>query len=252
MFTPPPGVKGEDPLNTEWFEIDERFRGPPRSGNGGYVCGRIAKHLTGTITARLMAPPPIQKALRLDSTDEQARLVDGETLIGEAKQGQLVLSPPTPPTYEAAQEASKSFLGFQSHAFPGCFVCGPERGPLDGLRIFPGTLSGTSTIAAAWTPDDSLADEFGVLKSEFVWSALDCTGGFSTMPLPEGLAIVLGELSVSITSSIKPGDRCVVLGWPIAKEGRKRFVGSALYSAEGRLLAMARAVWIEVPQRTWG
>lgn len=239
-------------MQTERFEIDERFRGPPRSGNGGYVCGRIAKHLHGTVATRLMAPPPIGKELRLESSDELARLFDGGTLIGEAKLAHLDLSPPAPPTYEQAQEASKSFIGFSSHTFPGCFVCGPERKPQDGLRIFPGPLPGTSTIAAPWTPDSSLADEPGDLKSEFLWSALDCTGGFSAFPLPEGVAIVLGELRTSISGSIKVGERCVVMGWPLGKEGRKRLVGSAVYATDGRLVALARAVWIEVPLSTWG
>ena len=25
--------------------IDKRYRGPPNSGNGGYVCGRLARHI---------------------------------------------------------------------------------------------------------------------------------------------------------------------------------------------------------------
>jgi hypothetical protein len=65
-------------------------------------------------------------------------------------------------------------VGFRDHRFPGCFICGTERQPFDGLRIFPGAIDGRSTIAAPWTPDASLVDESGLLGSEFLWSALDC------------------------------------------------------------------------------
>ena len=238
-------------MHIERFEIDERFRGPPRSGNGGYVCGRIAKHLRGTVATRLKAPTPLGKELRLESSEDQARLFDGGALIGEAKLAHLDLTPPTPPTYEQAREASPSFLGFKTHAFPGCFVCGPERKPLDGLRIFPGSVAGTSTLAAPWTPDASLADESGCLKSEFLWSALDCTSGFAVCPLPDGVAIVLGELCASIFTGVETEQECIVLGWPLGNEGRKRVAGSAVYTADGSLVALARAVWIEVPWTTW-
>lgn len=239
-------------MHLEQFQIDERFRGPPRSGNGGYVCGRIAKHLSGAVAARLKAPPPLGTELRLESSPEQARLFHGEVLIGEAKVAQLEIHAPSPPTYEQAQEASPSFLGFRAHAFPGCFVCGPERKPMDGLRLFPGQVSGTSTIAAPWAPDSSLADESGTLRPEFLWSALDCTGGFAVLPVPEGLAIVLGELCTSIVGAVQAGERCVVVGWPLGTEGRKRFAGSAVYNARSELVAQARAVWFEVPLSTWG
>jgi hypothetical protein len=41
-----------------------------------------------------------------------------------------------------------------------------------------------------------------------------------------------------------PGEPHVVLGWRIGEEGRKRFAGSALLTAEGETLARARSTWI--------
>jgi len=238
-------------MHVEVFKIAVRFRGPPRSGNGGYVCGRIAKHLQGTVAVRLKAPPPLEAELRLESTDEEARLFQQATVIGEAKRIQLEIQPPPSPSYEEAEQSSQRFLGFRTHTFPGCFVCGPERKPADGLRIFPGSVNGGTMIAAPWKPDESLADESTHVKSEFLWSALDCTGGFAVLPLPEGVAIVLGELCATIVAELAPGERCVVIGWPLGLEGRKRLAGSAVYTASGRLVAKARAVWIEVPLSTW-
>jgi hypothetical protein len=154
--------------------------------------------------------------------------------------------------HEQAEKAAQSFHGFQAHPFPGCFVCGTERALHDGLCIYPGPVNGSSTIAAPWTPDASLADELGDVKPEFLWSALDCAGAFALFPLPDSSAIVLGELVTSIVGSVKPGDRCIVLGWPLGTEGRKRFAGTAVYAPNSRLVASARAVWIEVPLSTWG
>jgi hypothetical protein len=42
-----------------------------------------------------------------------------------------------------------------------------------------------------------------------------------------------------------------VTGWSLAVEGRKRLAGSAVHAQDGRLVALARAVWIEVPLNDW-
>lgn len=238
-------------MKIERFTIAERFRGPPRSGNGGYVCGRIARYLAGTPAVRLKVPPPLNTSLRLEYTDDEARLFDGTTLVGEAKPSRLDLRAPPAPGYEQAVDASRSYPGFHTHSFPGCFVCGPGRAPGDGLRIFPGPVSGGSTLAAPWIPDLSLADDPRRVNPEFLWSALDCTGAFAVMPAKADVAIVLGELCARIAGDVAPDERCVVIGWPLDVEGRKRAAGSAVYAEGGRLVALARAVWIEVPLSNW-
>jgi hypothetical protein len=239
-------------MHVERLEIAKRFRGPPRSGNGGYVCGLIASRLPGTVAVRLKAPPPLETGLRLESEQTQARLYHEDTIIGEAKLASLTLPPPSPPSHVQARAAARSFLGFHTHPFPGCFVCGTERAEHDGLRIFPGAMDGAAIIACPWTPDDTLADSTGNVKREFIWSALDCPGAFAVMPLPEGTSIVLGELCASIASTARVNEQCVVTAWALGQEGRKRSAGSAVYGADGRLIASARAVWIEVPSSAWG
>lgn len=112
-------------------------------------------------------------------------------------------------------------------------------------------LCHVATIAAPWIPTESLANPSGNVRPEFLFAALDCTGAFTIFPLPDGVAVVLGELTASIVAEVAPGDRCVVLGWPLRAEGRKRFAGTAIYAPSGRLAAFARAVWIEVPWNTW-
>ena len=45
------------------------------------------------------------------------------------------------------------------------------------------------------------------------------------------------------------GEACIVMAWPIAREGRKETSGVALFGADGELLARAHQVWIVMPPR---
>ena len=126
----------------ETLTIDRRFRGPAQSGNGGYVCGRIARHVPGTAQVRLAIPPPLDTPLEIDVTDGVARLMSGTTLVGEGRPAELDIEAPAPVSFEAATQRSKHYHGFDEHTFPECFVCGPHRKPGDGLRIFAGVGGG--------------------------------------------------------------------------------------------------------------
>ncbi len=239
-------------MTSEVLVISSRFCGPPQSGNGGYVCGRVAAHVHGSASVRLKAPPPLETEMQVVSLDSHARLMHGSNVIAEAKAAALDLTPPPAPSFAQAAEASKSFVGFARHVFPRCFVCGPQRADGDGLRIFPGSTTSRSMVAAPWVPDSSLGDGSNRIRAEFLWAALDCTSGFAVLPVPEGRAIVLGELCARIDDSVASGEKCVVIGWPLQVEGRKRISGSAVFSSSGRLAAIGRATWIEVPASAFG
>jgi len=65
--------------------IGRQFRGPPNSGNGGYVCGVLARGLDGPVTAMLRAPPPLDADLDLEIRDGASTLTgDAGVLIGQA------------------------------------------------------------------------------------------------------------------------------------------------------------------------
>jgi hypothetical protein len=231
------------------LRIASRFNGPPESGNGGYVCGEIARSIPGAVRVRLRIPPPLEKALEVTPTGEGVGLFDGDELIAEGWPDDLELDPPAAPSFEEAVEASRSFRGFVEHVFPDCFVCGPNRPSGDGLRLFPGPLADAETFATPWVPDASLAaqaphDE--TVDPAFVWAALDCPGCFS-FPQPEGAHLLLGELTARIDGPVRIGDRCVVVGWVIGHEGRKHLTGTAIYDGKGVCRGVARATWIEVP-----
>ena len=236
----------------ERIVISSRFCGPPKSGNGGYVGGRLAACLRGSVSVRLKAPPPLEVELDVQVSDDGARLMLGAQVIDEARTCDLQLEPPTPPTFIEAAEASKGYIGFTNHPFPGCFVCGLQRTSGDGLRIFPGRVASGPMVASPWSPDESLGDASSRVRSEFLWAALDCTSGFAVMPAPQGKAMVLGELGVRIDLDLPIGEKCIALGWPLGFDGRKRHCGSAIFSGSGDRVAIARATWIEVDAGAFG
>jgi hypothetical protein len=228
---------------TEKIVIDRRFRGPPNSGNGGYSCGVLGDRFEDVATVTLRRPPPLDIPLRLLHEDGRVRLLDGDILIGEATPDVLEVDVPVPPTGNEARAASQDYAGFQAHPFPTCFVCGPDREPGDGLRIFPGPLDGTHVVAAAWAPDRSLDGGAGLVHRRHVWAALDCPSYFA---LPGAPLALLGRLTASIDRLPEIDEPLVVIGWPIGSDGRKHFAGSALADGNGEIVAHGAATWVEI------
>jgi hypothetical protein len=211
--------------------IPPRYNGPPGSANGGYACGLISEALGGGFEVTLLRPPPV--GVDLDLVGHELR--HGDVVIAEARRAPpFDLDVPASVSVEEAEEASKRYPGFQHHAYPTCFTCGPERD--DGLRIFPGPVEGRDgLVASPWTPEE--------VRPEIIWAALDCPGGWAVDDFQrEG--VMLGRMAAGIRELPRVGERHVVVGWPVGEEGRKRHAGSALYSASGEVLALARSTWI--------
>lgn len=227
--------------------IERRFCGPPDSGNGGYTCGRLATFVGGPALVRLQVPPPLGVEMTVRKAAAGVELVNGASVVAWARASEVALQVPAAPAWDEADAASRGYRGFRSHPFPTCFVCGPDRGPGDGLRVFAGPLGRDKAVAATWTPDTSLAGPDGRILPEFLWAALDCPGGFS-FEHPESTAVVLGEMAAHLTGPALAGERCVVIGWELGREGRKHHTGTALFSAAGECIGVARATWFEVPR----
>ncbi|HEX6312332.1 MAG TPA: hypothetical protein VF152_12005 [Acidimicrobiia bacterium] len=240
---------------SETVVIDRRFCGPPDSANGGYACGLLAARVGNPAEVTLRQPPPLDRPLTVEVSDDGARLLDGETLVAEARAvPTLELDVPDGVPFPVAETAGAgSWINStpHDHPFPTCFVCGPDREPGDGMRVFVGPVAGRAGLyAAPWVPDRSLAppDAGGVVSPEYVWAALDCSGGIGGLYDidAEHGPYVLGRLTAEIVAPVAAGERCVALGWQIGASGRKLETGSAVYAADGTLAGRARATWIAI------
>jgi hypothetical protein len=219
--------------------IDAKFRGPTGSANGGYTSGVLASFMHGPAEVTLRLPPPLERPLEV-VTDSALELRDGEAVVAVASPADVELDVPDPISFEAAAAAALP-QGDRESVFPECFVCGWARE--DGMRIYAGPVEGRDLVAATWTP----REEF--VRPEFVWAALDCPGAYAVEFGQRGNP-VLGRLSARVEHLPHPGERCVVIGWPLGEEGRKLYAGTAVFGEDGRILGSARATWI-IPLSTF-
>jgi hypothetical protein len=210
--------------------IPPRFNGPPDSANGGYACGLVSEALGGGFEVTLRVPPPL--GVELDLVGHELR--HGELVIADARRSTEPMEAVEPVALEEAEEASSRYPGFQHHAYPTCFTCGPARD--DGLGIFAGPVEGREGVfASSWTPQE--------LRPEIVWAALDCPGGWAVDDFQrEG--VLLGRMATAIHDVPAIGEPHVIAAWPTGEDGRKRYAGSALYTPDGDLLAVSRSTWI--------
>ena len=107
----------------------------------------------------------------------------------------------------------------------------------DGLRVYAGPVDGRpGLVASPWTPGEDVG-------RELVWAALDCPSGWAVDDFQrEG--VLLGRMAAEIDRLPTPGEPHVVVGWRVGEDGRKRYAGSALLTADGEVLARARSTWI--------
>lgn len=226
--------------------IPSRFNGPPDSGNGGYSCGVLARYIDGPARVRLHVPPPLDTPLAVNTGEGgSVQMSDGDILVGTAFPAPLELDAPAAPSTEQAADASTRYVCYENHVFPSCFVCGPGRPGHDGLDLFAGPVEDWSLLATPWQPSGDLLDREGLVKPEIVWSALDCPGYFACMGEHIRPAL-LGELHASLLQPVPGGEPLLVYAWPLGEDGRKLFAGTAVATAGGNILAVARSTWIQV------
>jgi hypothetical protein len=227
------------------LQIDARFAGPPGSANGGYTAGRLATLLPvrAVVEVTLRQPPPLDTRLHVAVASDRATLTFGGAVIADAVVAQLTDAVVDPVPFAAATAAMSTYAGFDQHPFPGCFACGTDRPPPDGLGLRPGRVPDRpDCVATTWVPDPSLASPDGTALVEAVWAALDCPGGWSADLV--GRPMVLGRMTAAVDALPRAGDRCVVVGRWLGAERRKTFTASTLYDADGRVLGRAQATWI--------
>ena len=239
--------------------IAPRFCGPPGTANGGYACGLIAAHLDGRAEVTLRRPPPLARPMTVERDGEgSVRVLDGDVLIAEgaSSPGSLAVELPGPITVRDARAAGLGpACGPTRQSIPSRRVSCAGRppapdglGPPDGLGIMPGPVAGRGLSADAWYPDETLAQPDGNLAPEFIWAALDCAGAIGALgdAAPDGPPYVLGRLAARQLGPARAGEPHVVAGWRLAADGRKLLAGSALFTATGQVVGVARATWIRL------
>jgi hypothetical protein len=232
---------------SETIVIDPRYRGPPHSGNGGYVAGLLAARLDVSGDASFRRPVPLGRELQADwnMSEGTATLCDQGELLVEVQRSVVAIDVPAPPSLAEATEASSHHLGRRVRLpFAHCLGCGMERAEGDGLRIFAGPMGRNALYAAPWTPHAAHADATGAVRPEFVWTALDCSGGFALMGEVMRF-LVTAWLAVRIDTLPKTGETYIVAAWPVERGERKHKSGTAIYAPDGQVLAVGGALWIE-------
>jgi hypothetical protein len=230
----------------EILSIPARFSGPPGVGNGGYCCGRFAALLDGGAEVTLRRPVPLETQLGVLRQGGTVQVRDGEHLVAEVvsiNPLDLVAVPAV--TLEQAVVGASRFP-FTEHPFPTCFVCGPRRERLDGLRIHPYRTPGFDGVASPWVPSPSLANAAGQMPAEILWASLDCPTGWAGLAAVPGEVAVLGRLAVRIDRPVIADQAHLVVARSAGRQGRKLWAQGSLYTATGQLCAVSRATWLLV------
>jgi hypothetical protein len=229
--------------------VPQHCVGPPGMGHGGYVAGLLARHVEGAVQVTLRRATPVGAELAVEVIDDGrvALCHDGE-LIAEAEPATLDLDVPPAPGIDAARAAE---AGSPSHwneigVHPICLGCGLSRDDEEGLEIAVGPLEveGHEQVAAVWRPTEAMAGPDGGVDPLWILAALDCPGAMAFIARGT-FAGLLGRIVFEQTGRAEPGADHVVTGWQIERDGRKLFAGTALSTAEGTVLARARATWFE-------
>lgn len=214
--------------------FERRFRGPLTSTNGGYASGRLAALVDATeVEVTLRLPPPLERPLAVEREGELLKLLDGESVVAEARPAPVDLAPPAPVSSDEAAEARARHVRGFSPEFGECFVCGTRH---DGLEIHVGPVAGREPLHASPVALPQAA-------TELVWAAIDCPGAYAVGAEGRG-DIVLGRMTARVQRVPDAGEPCVVTAWPLGEDGRKLHAGTALFAEDGALLAIARQVWI--------
>ncbi len=238
--------------------IERRFRGPPNSANGGYVCGLLAKGMDRGAEITLRAPPPLDTPLHLlAGADGSIQLLGSGKLLATGRAVSIEVPDAPAVDFDDAEQATRRTpYDEHNHTLPTCFVCGPGRAHGNGLRIHAGPAprskqAKAGVFAAPWIPHSNFAAGDGRIAQEFVWAALDCPTGYACvgarhLGMNGDEAILLGRMGARVDDRPFSGDRCVVVAWPTGREGRKLFACGVLLGSGGRPLAVARTTWLLV------
>jgi hypothetical protein len=223
--------------------VPTRFRGPLDSGNGGWVSAKIASHVDGDAEVTLRRPPPLEKPMRIETDPTGVQVLDGDELVATARPTSLSVEPPRAVSPDDARRVPGTYGG--EGVVGECFSCGRDREPGDGLCLYTGEVEGRpETLAAHWSPHESLGNSDGTVPEPVVWAALDCPSGW--VHIRHGELALLGRIAARVTGVVRVGADYAVVAAPTGVDGRKQHSVSAIYDDAGAVLALARATWVQI------
>ncbi len=237
----------ENETTTHAARVASHFCGPPGSGNGGYTVGMIGKHLENDVEVTLKRPVPVDETMQVVADPAgMATLLHAGSEIASARVVALDLDTPEAITFAEAAAARASYPGHQAHPFPNCYVCGTNRRCGDGMRLFTGVVD-DGVVASSWVPSAEAVRNEPIVRPEIICAALDCPGAWALIARYgiEG-PFVLGRMTYRLERPLYAGERYVVMGWSLGREGRKSFCGTAIYDTNGSICAAAGATWFQI------
>ena len=218
--------------------VPRRFQGIDGIAQGGHIAGLVAGHLDGAVEITFRNPCPLDRPLHLID----GRLVDGETVILESGPADGVpWAPDFVPWSDAVAAREWAERQPSIPRVSHCFSCGSDP---ESFRVHAGRVAGTTIYASPlvhprWTAPD------GHVEHRFLWAPADCAAGWRVSLDDRARPAVTGQIQVVVHADVEAGTRLVVVAdadpeW----NGRKRRAWSAIYRADGDLVASAETVWI--------
>jgi hypothetical protein len=235
-------------LERRQLRIDRRFVGPDGVANGGYLAGLLLRELGGPVEVTLLRPTPLDHPLELRAPAAgRVELADAGGVLVRAVRAAPGIDAPAPVDFDRVLAASYDAPAQRHTPFPRCFVCGPERGAGDGLRLQSGVLA-PGHVAAPWIPGPVFGDGRGLIDAAYVAAALDCPGGWALVSLGDRVRapILLGRIWLRIDRPVSVGLPHVVVGMAAGVEGRKGTATTAVYDVRGNLCAAAKSIWLTI------
>ena len=167
----------------------------------------------------------------------EATLLHDANVLAVGRSHQTTEDHPAPPPWGEAVLASEAYVAMTDNDYPNCFGCGPALPDGKGIRVFTGPIKGRDLVAAAGRLRVPL-------RRPTVCSCLSTCGQRSTVLEvgPGGSssrgACRHGVPERSAKTPILAGAPYLVTGWPVRQDGRKSFVGMAIFDRDGVVCAV--------------
>ena len=201
--------------------------------------------MAGTPRSPCAARRPSDRPLAVSRDGGRVLVHDGPDLIAEGVPARLDLEVPPAAHPGRGRGGRPALRRLRPPLLPRMLRVRARAGPRGrvaplprlGAGPGPGGGPGAGRRLAAREPD-------GFLALEIVWSLLDCPGAWAVERHMEETGVVLGRMAARVAAPFPAGGAGVAVGWPLGRDGRKLYSGTALFGADGRLHGCARQTWI--------